>query len=228
MTGVMTMRDTRKTEAYFEDYIAYEQERIRKKTEKLTQCDDEAKAQRISSSLFLYQINLLIASFSKGEDETALTMLFQNCCCTAQKMTTLTYEDALRMVSFSVMLKCPTEFSKVAEQFSEVFEKDRLLKGLRSFAVSGTAVWEGEYRFPSVYVGIENVLAAQEKQEKEKALLSYLSGWYGRNKESAWYGTLNSANDVYYGYWSFESAAMAVIYELDQKYLAQNEYFPKL
>lgn len=225
---VMTMRDTRKTEAYFDDYIAYEKERIQKKTEKLTQCDDEAKAQRISSSLFLYQMNLLIASFSKGADETALTVLFQDCCHTAQRMTVLPYEDALRMASFSVLLKCPTEFQKVAEQCSEVFEEDRLLKGLCSFAVSGKAVWEGEYRFPSIYAGMEDVLTAQEKQEKEKALLCYLSGWYGRNKESAWYGTLNSANDVYYGYWSFESAAIAAIYELNQKYLAQNEYFPKL
>ena len=191
------MRDTRKTEAYFDAYIAYEEERIQKKTEKLVQCNDEAKVQRIS-------------------------------CSTAQRMTVLTYEDALRMASFSVMLECQEAFQKVAERFSKVFESDRLLRGLCSFAVSGTAIWEGEYRFPAVYEDMEDVLTAQEKRGKEKALLCYLSGWYNRNKESSWYGTLNSSHDVYYGYWSFESTAMAVIYGLDQEYLAQNEYFPNL
>ena len=222
------MRDTRKTEAYFDTYIAYEEERIQKKTEKLVQCDDEAKAQRISGSLFLYQMNLLVASFSKGANKTALAALFQDCCGTAQRMTTLTYEDALRMASFSVMLECQEAFQKVAERFSKMFESDRLLRGLCSFAVSGTAIWEGEYRFPAVYEDMEDVLTAQEKRGKEKALLCYLSGWYNRNRESAWYGTLNSSHDVYYGYWSFESTAMAVIYGLDQEYLAQNEYFPNL
>lgn len=222
------MRDTRKTEAYFDAYIEYEKERIQKKVKKLEQCDDEVKAQRISDSLFLYQMNLLIASFSKGVEKTILTELFQDCCRTAQRMSALTYEDALRMASFSVILQCQGEFQKAAKRFGDVFEEDRLLKGLYSFAVSGTAVWEGEYRFPSVYADMEDVLEATEKRKKEKALLCYLSGWYNRNRESAWYGTLNSTNDVYYGYWSFESAAMSVIYGLDQEYLAQNEYFPKL
>ena len=72
------------------------------------------------------------------------------------------------------------------------------------------------------------MLQAKEKTEKEKAVQNYLKGWYERNKESAWYETLNSANDIYYGYWSFESAAVAVIYGLNQEYLAQNAYFPKL
>lgn len=224
----MTMRDTRKTETYFGNYIAYEKERIQKKTEKLVQCDDEAKAQRIRGSLFLYQMNLMVASFSNGADKTVLEALFQDCCYTAQKMTVLTYEDALRMASFSIMLHRSTEFRKVTERFSKVFDDDRLLNGLCSFAISGTVIWKGEYRFPAVYADIEEVLTAQEKLEKEKKLLCYLSGWYNRNKGSAWYGTLSSTNDVYYGYWSFESAAMAVIYGLDQEYLAQNEYFPKL
>lgn len=224
----MTMRDTRKTEIYFENYIAYEKERIQKKMEKLAQCNDEAKAQRICGSLFLYQMNLMVASFSNGADKAVLTALFQDCCCTAQKMTVLTYEDAMRMASFSIMLQCSAEFRKVVEHFSEVYDNDRLLNGLCSFAVSGTVIWEGEYRFPAVYSDMEDVLTAQGKLEKEKKLMRYLSGWYNRNKGSAWYGTLNSTNDVYYGYWSFESAAMAAIYGLDREYLAQNEYFPKL
>ena len=222
------MRDTRKPESYFTAYISYEQSRIQKRNEKLLQCSEPAKEQRICENLFYNQMNLLVASFSKGAEKAELTELFENCCLTAQKIPTLTYENALKLVSFAIMLSCTDKFCAVAERFSKVFEKDRLLKGFCSFAVSGKAMWDGDYRFPEIYGSMEDVLQAKEKAEKENAVQNYLNGWYERNKESAWYETLNSANDVYYGYWSFESAAVAVIYGLNQEYLAQNVYFPKL
>ena len=222
------MRDTRKPESYFTAYIAYEQSCVQKRNEKLLQCNDPAKEQRICENLFYNQMNLLVASFSKGAEKAELTALFESCCLTAQKISALTYENALRLVSFAIMLGCTDKFCAVAERFSEIFGQDRLLKGFCSFAVSGKAMWSGEYCFPEIYGSMEDVLQAKEKTEKEKAVQNYLNGWYERNKESAWYETLNSANDVYYGYWSFESAAMAVIYELDQEILARNVYFPKL
>jgi hypothetical protein len=228
MIGVSVMRDTRKSESYFTEYTAYERERIQKKKEKMIQCSDETKIIRISSSLFLYQMNLLIASFSKGAEKDELKTLFQDCCSTVQRMAVLTYEDALRLSSFSVILECRDAFQKAVERFPTVYKGDKLLNGLCSFIVSGTAAWEGVYQFPRIYGAMEDVLNAESKSEKEKALLNYLNDWYERNQTSAWYDTLNSPNDVYYGYWSFESAAIAAIFGLNCDVLAQSKYFPKL
>lgn len=222
------MRDVRKTDAYFKDYISYEQGRIQKKTEKLMQCDNEEKAGRIRNSLFLYQMNILIASFSAGREKAGLKTLLQLCCDTAQKLAVLGYEDALRIASFSTMLESPEEICAVAKRFPMVFECDKLLRGFVSFAETGTAAWTGAYKFPEVYAGMDSVLDTKSKEEQEKALLKYLDGWYERNRESAWYGTADSTNDVYYGYWSFESAAVATALKLDLAVLAQNQYFPKL
>ena len=222
------MRDLRKTDAYFKEYISYEQGRIQKKTEKLMQCDNEEKAGRIRNSLFLYQMNILIASFSEGRGKAGLKTLLQQCCDTAQRLSALGYEDALRIASFSTMLECPKEICAVVKRFPMVFESDKLLRGLVSFAETGTAVWSGEYKFPEVYAGMDTVLEAENKEEQEKALLEYLNGWYERNRESAWYDTADSTNNVYYGYWSFESAAVATVLKLNPATLAQNKYFPKL
>ena len=72
------------------------------------------------------------------------------------------------------------------------------------------------------------MIGAEDRAAKEQAMLIYLSGWYAQCKDCAWYDTENNPNDVYYGYWSFESAAVAKIYGLDPTICAQSPYFPVL
>ena len=223
-----SVRDTRKPVAYFNKFISYEENRIKEKSDKLDKCDSKDAAMRVASSLFLFQMNLLIASFSKGESKSDLKSVYHDCTTTAMRMKTLTYEDALRLVSFAIMLDATDDFELVYDHFKDVFSADKLLKGLSTYAVTGSASWSGSYKFPAIFSGIDDIINANSKDEKEKAVLSYLGTWYDNNEDSSWYNTLNSGNNTYYGYWSFESGALAIIFGLNTSKLSSNEYFPKI
>lgn len=223
-----SVRDTRKPVSYFNKFISYEENRIKEKSDKLDKCDSKDSAMRVASSLFLFQMNLLIASFSKGESKSDLKSIYHDCVTTAMRMKTLTYEDALRLASFAIMLDDTDDFELVYDHFKDVFSSDKLLKGLSSYAITGSASWSGSYKFSAIFSGIDAIINAGSKDEKEKAMLSYLGTWYDNNEDSSWYNTLNSGNNTYYGYWSFESGALAIIFGLNMSKLSSNEYFPKI
>ena len=57
----------------------------------------------------------------------------------------------------------------------------------------------------------------------------YLDGWYKNTKLLTWHNysqTINKAR-YYYGYWSFESAAIVAILNLDDISFRDNQYYPK-
>lgn len=222
------MRDKRKNEAYFDSYISYEKERIDKKLEKLRSCDDPQKAGRINGTLLLYRLNLLIASFSRGEGREKLAKLHEEACSAAARAENLGYSDALTLASMAVMLDGAVAMEPVIGKYGELFSTDKLLRGLRSYLEIGKAVWEGEYRFPEIYGGLDEVLTAGSREAGTDCLLAYLDGWYDKCEDCSWYDTLENSNDVYYGYWCFEGAAVAAVCGLDVKRLAENEYFPVL
>lgn len=224
----MIMRDKRKNTAYFKDYIAYENSRIEKKLEKLKECSDPARAGRVRSSLLLYQMNVLVASFSAGADKKTLTVLFQNACTTAGQLEQVAYSDAVTLLSFAAMLDKPQGSEALAQRLDKAYGTDKLLHGLATYIESGQAEWTGNYLFSDVYNGLDAVIGAADVSGREKALLDYLQGWYNRCSGFAWYDTLESLHDTYYGYWSFESAALAKIFGLNVERLSQNEYFPVL
>lgn len=222
------MRDNRKTASYFDAYIAYENERISKKLNKLESCDDANKAGRINSSLFLYRMNVLIASFSSGAGKDELKKLHEEACSTALNIDKLTYSDALGLTSIAVMLNNYSAIKPVIERFRGEFAADKLLHGLETFIETGVAVWQGDYKFPDVYSGLDALISADSVKAKEAELLAYLNDWYNKSADCSWYDALESNNNTYYGYWCFEGAALAVIFHLDNAYLSQNEYFPVL
>lgn len=222
------MRDKRKSRDYFEAYIACERRRLEAGMERLRACQDEEKASRIWGSIFLYRMNLLMASFSYGTDRAELEALYVKVCGAAFKASRLTYADALALSSFGVILNNTSAARSVVEKFDTVFASDKLLAGLSSYILQGTSLWEGAYSFPEVYGGLDKVLSADTKDAGEEALLVWLESWYDNCEDCSWHGTLESKNDVYYGYWCLEAAALAVILGLDSKRLAENEYFPVL
>ena len=57
----------------------------------------------------------------------------------------------------------------------------------------------------------------------------YLEGWYNNTKLLTWHNYVASIDRAryYYGYWSFESAAIVAILDLDDSSFRDNQYYPK-
>lgn len=222
------MRDKRKNSDYFNRYIDFEKKRIATKKAKISDATDKTKVKRTYNNLFLYQINVLIASFSSGEDEGTLRALLCEACSTALELDALTYADALTLTSLSIMLHSTTQIKKVITKFQRLYEGDKLLFGLSTYIETGNAKWTGKYRFPIIYSGLEAFFAAKTSEAKEDVLLVFLKTWYEKCGDCSWYGTLENPNEVYYGYWCFEAAALSVIYNLNKQHLSKSEFYPMI
>ena len=69
-------------------------------------------------------------------------------------------------------------------------------------------------------IKIENPL------EQEKLISHFLKkNFY--HKYAGWYNSHKGRHATYYGYWSFESAAIVAILDLDDSSFRDNQYYPK-
>ena len=66
-------------------------------------------------------------------------------------------------------------------------------------------------------------------KERSSALIEHFLNkeFYQRHKGFSFYDHHKSDNNIYYGYWSFESAAIADILSVDISPFENNKYFPK-
>ncbi|MDR2187984.1 MAG: DUF1911 domain-containing protein [Azonexus sp.] len=79
------------------------------------------------------------------------------------------------------------------------------------------------------YMHLENAL--YEGNSREEALTdlnSYLKSWYKLHKGHLWHDShLNPDNFFYFGYWSWEAAAVVYLLDLDDSSLRRYAYYPK-
>jgi hypothetical protein len=74
------------------------------------------------------------------------------------------------------------------------------------------------------YLKIANIA---NESDKQKAIQEYLGSWYSANSKSSWHDSHLGENNTYVGYWSFEAAAVAKIFQLNSKLFKNNECFPQ-
>lgn len=51
--------------------------------------------------------------------------------------------------------------------------------------------------------------------------------WYREHRQFGWYNSHTNKHNTYSGYWSFETAAVVKIMELDDSNFIDNQYYPK-
>lgn len=86
-------------------------------------------------------------------------------------------------------------------------------------------------RFSFIHdVPYKSLQAAIESTDKEVAinlLRNYLDEeWYAGHDDMGWYDSDKSKENIYSGYWCFESGAIVKIMELDDNGLKNNGYYP--
>lgn len=132
------------------------------------------------------------------------------------------YEFALWMVSLGVLCDIATgDFKRI----TDVLKRDRINDTLISTIIkhkqpdweesATTVLWE------KPYARIVNVQDAN-------GLRNYLDKhWYQENEDSYWHGLhKNTKVNNYFGYWSWEAAAIAKIREIEDTPLKNQKYYP--
>ncbi|WP_240515012.1 PoNe immunity protein domain-containing protein [Bacillus cereus] len=116
-------------------------------------------------------------------------------------------------------------------ELEKLVEKEELNDYLIDFLLNyRNENWEGntaEFIFADPYESIYRVINADSKEESVDKLKEYLEKkWYKGHNDTGWYDSHENKNDIYNGYWSYESGAIAKILKLDDSSLKNTPYYP--
>ncbi|WP_345201556.1 PoNe immunity protein domain-containing protein [Chryseobacterium ginsengisoli] len=102
---------------------------------------------------------------------------------------------------------------------------------LIDFLLGKKTTWEKQskdFKFPKPYQSLQQVISLGTNGEKEKAINNlklYLDQeWYKGHSDAGWYDNHKSKHNTYAGYWSWESAALVKILDLDDSILKNQKF----
>jgi hypothetical protein len=145
------------------------------------------------------------------------------------------YDDMLWMLSLGYLLNIPKEsFEKLVKIIDRDNIKDNLLEFIiRAKIPERTIIKEESYEkyfdLPEkIFVKIRQIIIENDKKIAQKLMSEYLKkDWYNNHKTQGWWGShKNEKQNVYYGYWSFEAAAVVKILDLDDSSFKDCQYYP--
>jgi hypothetical protein len=218
------MRDNLRDKEYFDTFIEEELEDIQMFEDSIA--DGEIEEDRIDSiedEILLIKLGVIIAKYSRGDDLEAIKQEFETM---TEKFCSSwdggIYEDNLCFASLAYLLGLDGAIlAKIRDKLIESDTYDYLI----DFVLSGA---ESEFdnsriSFPRPYKNLVKSIAENDR----KALIKYLRGWYKGSRSSSWYDTHKITDEnLYYGYWCFEAAAVAKRLGLSDDDLQNEQYYP--
>lgn len=222
------MRDRLKDKQYFIEYINEEKKRIEKFEAKLM--NNEVKNERIlpvRRKIHSLKFQILIARYSMGEK---LEQLIDDYKGLVNDMVELWhpdwYDDMLWMLSIGVMLEIDDQsFNILIDLVEKNKKEDWLYYFMINYRNKNYTYSEYTLMFDEPYKEIYEVVKLENN--KISLLREYLQNrWYSGHSDAGWYDSHKSKENLYYGYWSFESGAIVKILGLDDSELKDVQYYP--
>ena len=215
------MRDSIKSEKYFDEFIAEDTARILKLTKKVN--DGEVRSERlvpVKQGIFRIKLGIIIARYSKGDNIACLRSDFMEIYeeWIMSFFSPVAYNENLKMISLAVLFEIEQKLITLTKRkLKEKAVKDWLLLFLMG---------EKQPNLPLLFPDRFQIMKELVKErDKSELLEKYLKeDWY--NKEYECYEAHKSDQNIYYGYWSFEAGAIAKILNLDDSNLKNVPYYP--
>lgn len=218
------MRDSIRTKAYFDEFIAQEKERICKFQDKLNSGSiDDERVPLINNKIIYLKTDLIIAKYSRGDSINDIKNEFEELIdMVCEKGDVSIYEDNLCLASLAYLLGVNSDKmmrlrSKLMESETYDYLIDFVFLGSESDIDINKISFQREYKKLTKYI---------DDRTKE-TFLKYLCGWYRSHLHSSWYDShKNEKFKLYFGYWCFEAGAIAKRLQLDDNDLQNEQYYP--
>lgn len=218
------MRDSIRTKAYFDEFIAQEKERICKFQDKLNSGSiDDERVPLINNKIIYLKTDLIIAKYSRGDSINDIKNEFEELIdMVCEKGDVSIYEDNLCLASLAYLLGVNSDKmmrlrSKLMESETYDYLIDFVFLGSESDIDINKISFQREYKKLTKYI---------DDRTKE-TFLKYLRGWYRSHLHSSWYDShKNEKFKLYFGYWCFEAGAIAKSLQLDDNDLQNEQYYP--
>jgi hypothetical protein len=138
------------------------------------------------------------------------------------------YVNLLWQLSFAIFLDRPREdFELIVGVFDKTNRKDWVIDMLASAKLNSRVVSDS-LLFPKPYKTLKSAIEIGDNPKQQNMLRHYLEKeWYPGHKACYWYDNHKSKHDTYFGYWSFETAALVKILGIDDSGFRDCEYYPK-
>ena len=140
------------------------------------------------------------------------------------------YFELIKVFSLAILLNIDSKNEDVAaliRLLREADYHDYLVDFLLSFIDKKCSENYPDFKWSNTYESLKDVVESENKENAIALLKSYLDNqWYDIHKECAWHDSHKSTKTTYYGYWSFESGALAKALELDDSSLKEQLYYP--
>lgn len=144
------------------------------------------------------------------------------------------YDKMLWMLSLGYLLNIDEkDFKKLVEIIDRDNVKDFLFEFIiRAKLKDRGIILEESYKLffgiPNIFDKLRQAIHETDKIKAENLVKDFITkDWYKKHKQSEWYDSHKSKHDSYFGYWSFETAAIVKIMNLDDSQFINNQYYPK-
>jgi len=144
------------------------------------------------------------------------------------------YDEMIWTLSLALLLRIDNyEFKKLVEIIDRDNVKDELfefiIKGKFSSRISSSdESYEEYFAIPTIFEKLRLAIKSKSKREAELLIKDFLEkDWYKKHKDAGWHNSHKSKNNIYFGYWSFESAAITCLMDLDDSDYQGNEFYPR-
>ncbi len=144
------------------------------------------------------------------------------------------YDEMLWMLSLGYLLDIDdTDFKKIVEVIDRDGVKDYLFEFIIRAKLNGRQlITEESYQeffgVPQTFEKLRQAITETDKPIAEKLVKEFVTkDWYKNHKDAGWYNSHKSKHDTYFGYWSFETAAIVKIMNLDDSSFIDCQYYPK-
>ncbi|EUJ32575.1 PoNi-like cognate immunity protein [Listeria cornellensis] len=226
-------RDTKKDKQYFIDFIQYENQSIEKFQNAVNSVieargKDDQGVSRGYNFLFGLHFSKLNALYSSGAPLEEIKEFIPEIIDITEKVwkSESGYVEMVWLLSVGIMLEIPDEQMKrlhdiVKSDGVEDYLLNYLMKkdGSNS-ALTSPFLHEVPYKFLQLVIESNGKAAIN-------LLKQYLSDeWYERHDDMGWYDSDKSKENIYSGYWSFESGAIAKMMGLDDSFIKDSPFYP--
>lgn len=147
------------------------------------------------------------------------------------------YDEILWMLSLGYLLDIPNEYIK---KIVDVIDRDGVKGFLLEFIIRAKLpgrpiIQEESYQkffgIPDSFKSLRQAITETDKSKAELLVKEFVTKeWYKWHKKWGWCDSkkyIQSENSAYYGYWSWETAAVAKIMGLDDSSFRDCSYYPK-
>lgn len=229
------IRDKIKDEEYFYEYLSKKEKRFETMQNAMEQRkamsdfagENDKGIRNAYRVLSVEYMSYLVAQYSAGESIEKMRNAYDDLLLYSEKIWNeyCSYVDCIWFVAIGVLLGVNEAEKELLNSILLKYKKrDKLIAFFMKYLCEDKDD-SLNYAMPKPYHLLNEYI--EEGREDVGGIETYLANhWYRAHKDMAWYDSHKGKHNTYYGYWSFETAAIVKVLDLDDSSLKGKDYYP--